>query len=365
MCDHFFPDHGGQLGALAARFRVPEESLLDFSASINPLPPHDALIDRLCEFLRRRKILTCYPDAEYAELKQAIAQYVGVDTGSICVGNGAMSLLAAAARALDIRRCLILVPAFSEYKRTLNISGIYCSTLALSANDGFTIDFDHVLAQVKTTGADAFLVANPQSPSGRIMPAAQLSLLQQAASHHGVTTIVDEAFIDYAPDESLSSAAVRSGKLIVIRSITKFFAMPGLRVGYAVAHPEICSSIGAATPLWLIDSIAAEAARMVLRDTDSIKMTRTINAGERAWLVDQFRELGITVFPAAANYLLIKVDESRDGLELWRRLILDYCIVVRSCARFEGLNQQYFRVGVRTHSENQRLIAALGKLMRL
>lgn len=364
MFDQSLPDHGGQLRTLAARFHIHEESLLDFSASISPLPPDDALIDTLCESLRKRKILTCYPDAEYAELKQTIAQYVGVDTGSICVGNGAMSLLTAAARALDVRRCLVLVPAFTEYKRALGISGTSCTTLTLSATDGFTIDCDHVLAQLKATGAEAFLVANPQSPSGRIMPATQLRQLQQAASLHGVTTIVDEAFIDYAPEESLSHAAVQSGKLIVIRSISKFFAMPGLRVGFAVAHPNICSRIGAATPLWSVDSIAAEAARLALCDADSMKVTRTINAVERTWLIDQFRKIGITVFPTAANYLLIMVNETRDGLELWRRLIRDYCIVIRSCANFEGLNQQYFRVGVRAHSENQQLITALADLMR-
>jgi threonine-phosphate decarboxylase len=364
MCNHSLPDHGGQLRALAARFRVPEESLLDFSASINPFPPDDALIDTLCESLRRRKILTCYPDAEYTELKRAIARYLGFEAGSICVGNGAMSLLTAAASALDIRRCLVLVPAFSEYKRALGISGTYFTTLALSAEDGFMVDSDHVLAQVKKTGAQALLIANPQSPSGSIMPAAQLSQLQQAASDCGVTTIIDEAFIDYVPEESLAGIAVHTGKLIVIRSITKFFAMPGLRVGYAVAHPEICNSMGTAMPLWVVDSIAAEAACLVLRDTDSIKATRTINAAERDWLLDQFRMIGITVFPAAANFLLIKVDETRGGLELWRRLILDYGIVVRSCASFEGLNQQYFRVGVRTHSENKRLITALRDLTR-
>jgi threonine-phosphate decarboxylase len=364
MFDQSLPDHGGQLRTLAARFHIHEESLLDFSASISPLAPDDALIDALCESLRKRKILTCYPDAEYAELKQTIAQYVGVDTGSICVGNGAMSLLTAAARALDIRRCLILVPAFSEYKRALNISGTSCTTLALSATDGFMIDCDHVLTQLRTTRAEAFLVANPQSPSGRIMSAAQLSQLQQAAFDHGVTTIIDEAFIDYAPEESLSRAAMQSEKLIVIRSTSKFFAIPGLRVAYAVAHPEICSSMMTAMPLWSVDSIAAEAVRLALCDADSMKVTRTINAVERTWLIDQFREIGITVFPTAANYLLIKLNETRDGLELWRQLIRDYRIVIRSCANFEGLNQQYFRIGIRTHSENQRLIAALGDLMR-
>jgi threonine-phosphate decarboxylase len=381
MSDHPFPDHGGQLRALAARFHLQEESLLDFSASISPIPPSDALVDALCESLRKPKLFTCYPDAEYVKLKQAIAQYIGIeqdadvdadaaiapnaDVGpdAICIGNGAMSLLAAAARALDMRRCLVLTPAFGEYRKSLAIGGVSCVTLALSATDGFAIDCGRVLAELKSTGADALLIANPQSPSGRIMPASQLSQLQQEAAHLGVTTIVDEAFIDYAPEESLSRAASKSARLVVIRSITKFFAMPGLRVSYAVAPPDICCRMAAAMPLWPVDSIAAEAACLALYNADSISATRTMNAVERAWLTHQLREIGMTVFPAAANYLLFNVDDTLDGLELWRRLLLDYGIVIRSCANFEGLDRQYFRVAVRSRSENRQLVAALADLM--
>ena len=360
----FIPEHGGQMRDVSAHFGIPEESLLDFSASISPLPPSDALTDALCESIRAHRILTCYPDIQYTALKQAITQYAGVAEESISVGNGVMSLLAAAVNAIGARKCLVLVPAFGGYRRVLATCGTDCFTLRLREEDRFMVDCEGVLADLKSAGAQALLLANPNSPSGHLMPAAQLSALVQGASALGVVTIVDEAFIDYSLEQSLSGIAAQRPELIVLRSVTKFFAMPGLRVGYAVCHPRVRCGIDAAMPLWGIDSIAAEAARLALLDVDSAQLTRVTNITERAWLSHQLQEIGLTVFPGNANFLLMKVRETRNGLELWRRLILEYGIVLRSCANFEGLNQQYLRVGIRTRSDNQRLVTALEREFR-
>lgn len=365
MHHEFIPEHGGQLRDISARFGVPEKSLLDFSASISPLAPSDALTSALCAAIRAQRILTCYPDTQYTALKQAIGQYAGVAEESISVGNGVMPLLAAALNAVGARKCLVLVPAFGGYRRVLAACGTDCFTLTVREEDRFMVDCEGVLARLKSTGARVLLLANPHSPSGRLIPAAELSQLAQAASSFGVVTIVDEAFVDYSPEESLSKTAAERTDLIVLRSITKLFAMPGLRVGYAVSHPSIRCSIDAAVPLWAIDSIAAEAARLGLLDVDSAQLARSTNITERAWLSHQLQEIGLIVFPGNANYLLMKVRETRNGLELWRRLILEYGIVLRSCANFEGLNQQFLRVGIRTRSDNQRLITALEREFRL
>jgi threonine-phosphate decarboxylase len=359
MHPEFIPEHGGQMRDISAHFGIAEESLLDFSASISPLPPSDALTDALCESIRAHRILTCYPDTQYTTLKRAIAQYAGVAGESISVGNGVMPLLAAAVNAIGARKCLVLAPAFGGYRRVLAACGTDCFTLAAREEDHFMVDCDDVLAGLKSAGAQALLLANPNSPSGHLMPAAQLGQLQQAASALGVVTIVDEAFIDYSSGESLSGIAAQRLELIVLRSITKFFAIPGLRVGYAICHPRVRCGIDATMPLWAIDSIAAEAARLALLDVDSAQLTRVTNITERTWLSHQLREIGLTVFPGNANYLLMKVQETRSGLELWRRLILEYGVVLRSCANFEGLNQQYLRVGIRTRSDNERLVSAL------
>jgi threonine-phosphate decarboxylase len=357
--DDTIPAHGGQLRALAAKFGVAEDSLLDFSASISPYAPGDELIDSLCKTMRARQALICYPDTNYSVLKDAITRYTGVKATSICVGNGGMSLFAAALRALRSRRCLVLTPAFLEYERVLAACSVEYCALALCEERGFAIDAERVIDRLKIVGADVLLLANPHSPSGRLYTTTELRKLQGRASHLGVDAIVDEAFIDYAPDESLWCEATVSPRLVVLRSLTKFFAMPGLRVGYAVAHPEIRAKLDAAMPLWPVDSIAAEAACLALKNSAWIEEIRENNRRERSWLTEQLRALCLTVFPAAANYLLFKIGEDVDGMELWRKLIMEHGIVVRSCANFQGLGPRHFRVGVRTRSENERLIAAL------
>lgn len=140
--------------------------------------------------------------------------------------------------------------------------------------------------------------------------------------------------------------------------------MPGLRVGYAVVHPDLRAAFEACIPAWSVSSIAAEAARLALSDHVMITTARLTNAAERGWLASQLRELGLEVFPGAANYLLLRIDEASNGYELWRRLIVEQRVVIRSCANFEGLDEHYFRVGVRTRAENQFLLTALAQLLK-
>lgn len=364
MRDDFLPTHGGQLRELAREFEIPEASLLDFSASIHPHPPSDALVASLCDLMRAHKILTMYPDMHYSALKEAIAAYAQVSVSVIAIDSGVMPLLGAAVCALRLRNCLVPVPAFAEYRRVLDAHGAQCNILTVTHETEFSLDTGRVVDELRATGAGAVLLANPQSPSGRLMCADQLVQLYQAAFEIGATTIVDEAFIDYAATESVSQWAAKSPGLIVLRSLTKFFAMPGLRVAYAVACPEMRVQMESCVPAWPVGSIAAEAARMVLQDHASITSTRETNAQERTWLADRLQQLGLRVFSSAANYLLVKIDEAWNGLEFWRRLIVEHRVVIRPCANFEGLDEHYFRLGVRTRVENEQLVEAFTAVLR-
>jgi threonine-phosphate decarboxylase len=363
MADDFIPLHGGQLHEIAEWFRVPEESLLDFSASISPIPLGNGIVDALCESLRNRKVLARYPDPEYPDLEQAIAQYVGVLPGSICIANGGMPLLDATVRAFGLRRCLVLVPAFGEYQRVLRACGVERRTLLLRERENFLLDPDAVLREVACYSADGVLLANPHSPSSCLMPPGVLAHLQSALSTLGVTTILDEAFIDYSPELSLSGLAANVDGFVVLRSLTKFFAMAGLRVAYSVAHPENRERIKSILPLWPVDSLAASAARLALLDTALVRKTREANAGERRWLSEQMISLGLQVFPGSANYLLVKLPEGIDGFTIWRGLIVERLVVVRNCATFEGLTKQYLRIAVGDRFANQILISALAHVL--
>jgi threonine-phosphate decarboxylase len=365
MREDFLPTHGGQLRELAAEFDLPEASLLDFSASIHPHSPSELVIDSLCDALRARTIVTAYPDMHYAALKDAIAAYAQVGAQTISIGSGVMPLLAAALCALRPSGCLVPVPAFAEYRKVLNTCGVECCTFISTQETDFSLEVAQVAASLEASRARAVLLANPQSPSGRLMPTEDLLRLHEAASALGAITIVDEAFIDYAPESSLSQRAANSPGLIVLRSLTKFFAMPGLRVAYAVSCPETCAAIESHIPAWPVGSIAAETARMVLQDLPSIAYTRETNATERAWLAEQLRALGLCVYPGAANYLLIKIDDDRDGLQFWRQLIVEHRVVLRSCANFEGLDEHYFRIGVRTRLQNELLVRAVEEVLSI
>jgi threonine-phosphate decarboxylase len=359
MADPVVPQHGGQLRELAERFGIRGDTLIDFSASISPIPPSDALIDALCASIRSRRILTDYPDMDYRDLRQVIARYTGVPADSICVGNGVMPLLAAALEALNLRRCLVLTPAFSEYQRTLTACGVERRTFLLRDDEGFIFDSDAVLRELERSDVDSVLLANPHSPSGVTTPPDILRHLQQAASCLDVTLMVDEAFIDYLPAASLSSLASQSRNLVVLRSLTKFFALPGLRIGYAIAHPEVRHRMEDMLPLWPVDMLAATAARLVLEDAELVECTRIANALHRSWLTEQMIALGLSVHPGSANYLLIRLPDRLDGFEVWRRLIVEHGIVVRNCVNFEGLSGQHLRIAVRSRSENQSLVGAL------
>lgn len=362
MASDAIPRHGGQLRQIAERFHVAEESLLDFSASISPILPGDPMIEVLCESLRNRKVLTQYPETEYGELKDAIAQYAGVDRNAICIANGVMPLLDAAVRALDVQRCLVLAPAFAEYQRVLTACGAEYFTLLLSEDSDFLIDPDFVLKAAVSSRAGAVLFANPHSPSGSLTPLPTVRQLQYTLARSGIVTIVDEAFIDFCPESSISELSELSTDLIVLRSLTKFFAIPGLRIAYALAHPETRLRMESMLPLWPVDSLAASAARLAMVDTASVREGQEANSRERYWVREQLMALGWRVFPSSANYLLIKPPREVDGLELWRRLIIEYRIVVRNCGTFDGLTETHFRVTIRGRLANMALISSLANL---
>jgi threonine-phosphate decarboxylase len=270
-----------------------------------------------------------------------------------------MPLLDTALRAFGLRRCLVLVPAFGEYQRVLRGCGIEHRTVLLREEKNFSVNADAVLREVKRYSADSVLLANPHSPSGCLIPAGIITALLVALSSLGVTTILDEAFVDYCPEVSLSGLAADVRDVVVLRSLTKFFAIPGLRVAYSVTHPENQARMKSILPLWPVDSLAASAARMALLDNALVRKTREANTHERRWLSEQLSALRVKVFSGNANFLLVRLPDGVDGFKIWRRLIVEHQVVVRNCATFEGLTGQYLRIAVRDRSANQTLAKAL------
>ena len=228
------PTHGGQLHAIAERFNIDSATLLDFSANINPDGPPSSVLRALRSALDDRATLLRYPDLEECCLRQAIGTYAAIIPENITVANGFVPLLEVALQAAKIRTCLLPIPSFAEYRSALRRANVHITPYTLTAETSFRYNTPTILEALTAGHHDALLLANPQNPSGTLHPQSELITLIEAAAKLGVRVLLDEAFIDYTPTQSLVHRVDDLLNLTVFRSVTKFHGIPGLRVAYAV-----------------------------------------------------------------------------------------------------------------------------------
>lgn len=353
--EHIIPQHGGQLHAIAASFGLPVSKLLDFSANINPDGPPPTVVAALKESLGKPEGLTQYPDLEERALKAALARYAGCHERNILVANGFVPLLDASLRSLKVRSCLVPVPAFNEYRRVLERNGIDITTTVLDPKQSFHYDVDAMLA----ARHDAVLLANPQNPSGVMAEYATMVDLVTKAAARNMYVLLDEAFIDYARETSLSAIMTRFENLIVFRSVTKCFGIPGLRLAYAITPERLRCQIEAYLPPWPISTLASIGTIAALQDEAFIAEFPSSNERRRVALARSLQALGLKVYPAAANFLLFRLPEGTDTHQFWRQLVVEHRIVLRSCVNFEGMLPGHLRAAIRSEVDNEALTIAI------
>jgi threonine-phosphate decarboxylase len=350
--------HGGDIDRAARQAGVPPHRILDFSSNINPmgLPPRAA--ERLAREAQDPHTWTHYPDHECKELRSALSHYASVSPESIVIAAGADALIHAAVRAFRPQRCLIPVPAFSEYERAAGAFG--CEAIALPLDPEFRLPAE--LSQV-VRASDLLILNNPHNPSGVCASRSEMLDYVATARASGAAVLADEAFIDYAPDAAITQDAA-TGIVVSIRSLTKFFGCPGLRVGYAVAAPDVAAKIAAQLPPWPVTTLAANALTEALRDNTYPTHAREQNCRARAVLSEALFSLGCRLIPGAANFLSVRLPAGCDALETRHALLHDHAILVRECDSFSALEAgRYLRVAVRSENENQRLIDALSHVL--
>ena len=355
-----YPIHGGQLRQIAERFGVPAAELVDFSANINPEGPPPALWSALRASLDDPSSVTDYPDLQQTDLKRSLAVYAGTTPENILVANGFVPLLEATLRALDIRSCLLPVPAFVEYRRTLERMRVEVDPHTLNTGSCFRYDPDALLSGHQ----QAVLLANPQNPSGVCHDAEAMCEIVGRASEKGMYVLLDEAFIDYVPGQSLTTLVDRFPNLIVFRSVTKFFGIPGLRIAYAATNAALAEAISRDIAPWPVTTLASDAIQAALSDQSYALSSRLGNQARRTELQTAFAFCGIGSYPASANFLLFRLPSIVDADLFWRRMIVEHRLVLRSCANYEALPESHFRVAIRTEGENRMLAAAVAGALR-
>ena len=344
--------HHGAHGAEAARALggAPDGGFLDFSANINPLGPPSAALHAAQKALIGD--VETYPDGRYPELTAALAGYLGVPEQTVLPTNGGAEALFLAARvAAENRpggRAVVLDPTFSEYAAAARAAGLEPeSRVARRREDGFRLD-PSVLDDLD--GVSAVFLCNPNNPTGDLTPRREVLALLERVRAAGAVLVVDEAFADFAPGEGVADGVEEH--LYVARSFTKFFAVPGLRLGCLVAHdPHLVRPF---QPSWSVNVVAAAAGAAAAGDGDYAVKTLSEVALRREELASALRLLtGIDVYGGAANFLLLRGPEGLPG-ELARRGVL-----VRGCGPFPGLGPSFSRIAVRGPEENARLVGAV------
>ena len=357
--------HGGDVyGAARALGRAPDE-LLDFSASINPLGPSPAVLRMLTS---ETTLLQHYPDPVCWDLRQALAAYWRRSPDAFLIGNGSTEVIHLLPAALQIRHLLVVGPTFSEYAAAMARSGGKVSWVMAAHAELYQPELELVLEALRagrrSRPLDAVLLCNPNSPTGVAWEANRVRRLAREAARLGLWCVVDETFADFCESVSILGKALPP-KTIVLRSFTKFYALPGLRVGYAVAHPAVTKQLSAQQPPWSVNMLAQRAAMVALRDDRHRRRSLQFMDRERTRLQRALERLsGVRVFPAKANFILLELPVGHKATQvvsvLRRRGVL-----LRDCSQVPGLNDRSLRVAVRTRSENDRLLKALSFIGRV
>jgi threonine-phosphate decarboxylase len=353
------PIHGGNIYKAARERRTPVDRIVDFSASINPLGPPAVGLRAIRSALKQ---IVHYPDPDCWQLRQVLAQHCGVDPDMILVGNGSTELIHLLPRALGIKSALIMGPTFEEYARALLDSGSSVRYVHAEQKERFRPPLQEVLQQcsAKRSRFEALFVCNPNNPTGQVMNRSALRELAEVLDRQQCWLIVDEAFIDYSQAQSVVSMLHAYPRMMLLRSLTKFYAMPGLRIGYLVGASKVVDQLKDRQPPWSVNSLAQEFALAVLGDEAYATKSRTFMASERSRFMRGLRMLsGVRVYPSDANFVLIELPAAICAGEVTDRLAAER-LLVRDCSTVPGLTAQMIRVAIRTAKENRRLIAALG-----
>ena len=349
-------EHGGNVFAVARSLGIPPEKIIDFSASINPLGMAPGVREALAACVDR---LLHYPDKGATELKQSLAAYHGVDAAEIAVANGSTELIHLLPRVFGGQKGLIVAPAFAEYALALERSGWQIDYFTLPAAENFALSLPQLEAKLGA-GYDMLFICNPGNPTGTLIPKRDVERVIELCRNCGTFLVLDEAFIDFCEEESAKHLIRQGERAVLLRSMTKFFAIPGLRLGYAVGAARAIEAIVSQQDPWSVNTAAQVAGIASLGDADYCRRNRESIGRERERMAAGLAAIpGMRVFAARANYLLAEiVGEGLSAPQLRGRLAQEG-ILIRDCSNFQGLDGRYFRVAVRRREENDLLIESL------
>lgn len=343
--------HGGIDYAELRTAGVISQGILDFSANLNPFGPPPGVMEVLNEVE-----ISQYPDSEAYYLKHSLAEKLRVGMCNLLVGSGSTELIRLAALAYFGRddKVLIIEPTFGEYQVACQISGASLIKQQLSAQNGFCLDVNETVELIRQHRPRGIFVCNPNNPTGRYLSRADFEKILDAAKDSLV--VLDEAYVGFVDNAWSSLNMIEGNNLLVLRSMTKDYAMAGLRLGYGVAKEEIIANLRRICPPWNVNALAQKAGIIAIAEEGYLKRCQIELREAKSYLVAELSSLGLPPLPSEANFLLVEVGDA----PTFRRELLKRMILVRDCTSF-GL-PHHVRIAPRILPECRKLITAIKEI---
>lgn len=343
--------HGGYTGD--------NKNILDFSININPLGMPQTIRQALHSALDEVDI---YPEIDGKSAKQALAQALDCHENQLILGNGASELIYLFPRSMTPGKALILSPTFNEYKRALTLNHWTYTPFYLKKENGFRVEAEELVKAYESYQPDVVYICNPNNPTGTLYSLEEMKKLIGSLPD-SVLWFIDESFIEFTAEGSCDQL-VRDGwkNIFILRSLTKFFALPGLRLGYAIASKAMIKKLNRYKEPWTTNTLALVAAEKIYDDSEYIQKTKDYIQKERQRVFKEFQNIdGITPYPSGSDFHLVALENNNTDWLL--KALNEKNIHIRTCEDFHGLEGTHFRVAIKSVEDNNRLIEALKEVM--
>ena len=381
--------HGGNIYKIFREKNIKE--ILDYSSNINPYGIPESLKKRITENL---EILERYPDPDYVELRQKLSNLNKVNLSDIILGNGATEIIFLFMKVINPKKILIVSPTFGEYERAVKATEISGDTVSLSSSNGdnknienkkieieyFELkesdDFKLNIGNLKNeleNKYDLLIICNPNNPTGKFLKLAQTEEILKECNKYDTKLFIDEAFIEFLADgmkESIINTEENKKNLFVTRAFTKFFAIPGLRLGYGMYFDkELEKKISEKKEPWSVNNFAEMAGLTVLDDAEYIEKTLKWIAEEKIYMYEKLNKIsGMKVYETEVNFITGKIDEKlfSEGVnvKILREKMFEQGILIRDASNFKFLDERFFRLAIKDRASNERVIEAMKEIFR-
>ncbi|SNS76822.1 L-threonine O-3-phosphate decarboxylase [Anaerovirgula multivorans] len=357
--------HGGNIFEIQRTRNIDKRNLLDFSANINPL----GVPETLATIIRNRiQDLQYYPDIDYHDLKSAISQYYSVEKGHVFLGNGAAQVIFDTIHTIEPKKTIILAPTFSEYERALKAIDSDVVKHSLREEDNFDLNVEELMKSIDDS-VDLVVLCNPNNPTSRLIEIKELKQILAECKKHHAYLMIDEAFMDFVEEQQLYSMLrhYRNEEyLIIVRAFTKFYGIPGLRLGFGLCwNDNLLKAIQEKMLPWSLNTFAGYFGEVLLSEEEYVEKTHQWLKKEKRRFIEELHKIEeIKAFTPSVNFILLKIEKYNLTVDVLKEKLLDKNILIRDCSNFTNLNKKFFRVAIKNPQDNNALIKALREISR-